>query len=86
MPAQSHDPTIDHAREEADGVEVFTDETTPSGALLRQAEGAQGVEAFVDPNSTVPGKALVEGTEGEETFTGNEVAPAFDDDYREEDG
>ena len=85
MPAQSQDPSLDHAREEADGIEVFTDETA-SGAALRQAEDAQGVETFVDPDSTVPGSALVEGVEGEETLTGNEVAPALDDDYREEDG
>ena len=86
MPAQSHDPTIDHAREEADGVEVFAGDEAPSGATLQQAEDAQGVETFVDPDAVVPGPALVEGADGEETLTGSEVAPAWDDDYREEDG
>ncbi len=79
------DPSIDRAREEADGQEVFGAGDGPAAAL-RQAEDAQGIEAFEDPDTAVPRSALVEGTEGEETLTGAELAPTWDDDYPEDAG
>jgi len=81
---QEHrDPTLERAREEAAGVEVFEAVDEPTLVELRRAEDAQGVEAFVDPDSLLPGSALVEGVEGEETLSGSDVAPAWDDDHRE---
>jgi putative phosphoribosyl transferase len=66
------DPYLEHAREEAEGVDVFTD-PAHGGFLERAREEAQGVEVFSDPDATLPAGALREGSPGEETFTGDNL-------------
>jgi predicted phosphoribosyltransferase/pimeloyl-ACP methyl ester carboxylesterase len=65
------DPSLEHAREEAQGTELYED---PLGSSLRvEREEAQGVDVFADPDATVPVKALTEGSPGHETLTGDQV-------------
>ncbi len=73
-PADSieRDPYMEHAREEAEGIDVFGD-PAPGGFLERAREEAQGIEVFADPDATLPAAALREGTPGEETFTADNL-------------
>jgi putative phosphoribosyl transferase len=66
------DPHMEHAREEAEGVDVFGD-PAPGGFLERAREEAQGIEVFADPDATLPADALREGSPDEETFTGDNL-------------
>jgi len=57
------DPSMERAREEAQGTEVFED---PLGRSLQvEREQAQGVDVFADPDATVHVKALTEGSPGQ---------------------
>ncbi len=66
------DPTLEAAREEAEGVELYED---PFGdeAVLSEHESAQGVEVFVNPDAVIPATALVEGSPGHETLAGDKA-------------
>lgn len=66
------DPYLEHAREEAEGIDVFGDPAL-GGFLQRAREEAQGIEVFTDPDATLPAAALREGVPGEETFTGDNL-------------
>ena len=66
------DPYLEHAREEAEGIDVFAD-PAPGGFLERAREEAQGIEVFADPDATLPAGALREGSPGEETFTADNL-------------
>lgn len=80
-----HDPRLDRAREEAAGVEVFDDTTDAPASVLREAEDAQGVESFADPDSMLPAEAITEGPPGDESLTAADVVPDWnsEDDHRE---
>lgn len=81
----NHDPTLDRAMDDAADVEVFEDTTAAAGSILRKAEDAQGVETFIDPDSTLPADLITEGSPGEETLTAADVVPDVisEDDHRE---
>lgn len=66
------DPYLEHAREEAQGMDVFGD-PAPGGFLERAREEAQGIEVFADPDAALPASALREGSPGEETLTGDNL-------------
>ena len=74
-----HDPLLEHAREEADGIDVdgdpFADE-----APLAEREEAQGVEVFENPEAVIPATALREGSPGQETYGGNQVGLGSEED------
>ena len=73
------DPSLEHAREEAEGTELL--EGSDRDALLeKEREEAQGVEVFDDPDARIPRTALKEGAPGHETLTGNSVGLGPEDD------
>ena len=76
------DPHLEHAREAAEGTEIYED-PAPGGSLEVAREEAQGVEVFSDPDATLPARALQEGSPGHETFTGDnlELGPDGDDEH-----
>lgn len=72
------DPAIEHAREEAEGIELL--ESPERGAFLeKEREEAQGVEVFEDPDATLPASALREGSPGHEILSGNSVGLGRED-------
>lgn len=75
------DPLLEHAQEEAEGTEIL--EASEHGASLeREREEAQGVEVFEDPDATLPGDVLEEGSPGHEALTGNGVGLGREDEPR----
>lgn len=77
--SERRDPSLEHAREEAEGIELM--EIPDRDALLeREREEAQGVEVFEDPDATVPASALKEGPRGEETLTADALGLERDED------
>jgi predicted phosphoribosyltransferase len=80
------DPSLEHAREEADGIELYED---PFGdeAVLVEREEAQGVEVFDLPEAAIPATALREGSPGHESYGGGQVGLDTEaDDERQEQG
>lgn len=72
------DPALGHAREQAQGSELYEDPLRYRSRMVEQ-EAAQGVEVFADPDAVVPATALVEGSPGHETLTGNQAGLESDD-------
>jgi putative phosphoribosyl transferase len=66
------DPYLEHAREEAEGIDFFAD-PAHGGFLAVAREEAQGVEVFSDPDAALPATALKEGSPGYETLTGDNL-------------
>lgn len=73
---KNRDPSLERAREEAEGTDVF--EGPGGGSLEREREDAQGIEVFTDPDVTIRRSALVEGSPGHETLTGDAVGSVPD--------
>jgi hypothetical protein len=70
-PARS-DRFLEHAKEEAEGIEVYEDPFADETPHLEREE-AQGVEVFVDPDAVIPSAALREGSPGHELLAGNQA-------------
>ena len=81
----NHDPTLDWAADGAADDEARETTTAAAGSILREAEDAQGVETFIDPDSTLPAELITEGSPGEESLTAADVVPDVtgEDDHRE---
>jgi len=75
------DPALGHAREEAQGSELYEDPLRYRSRLVER-EGAQGVQLFADPDAEVPATALVEGSPGHETLTGDQAGLETNDEDR----
>jgi hypothetical protein len=74
---------LERAREEADGVEVYS-WPSEGETILHEREEDQGVELFADPDAVIPATALREGSPGRESFDGEWVASDQDaDDNRD---
>ncbi|REK37367.1 MAG: hypothetical protein DWQ20_04800 [Actinobacteria bacterium] len=76
MDPNRDDPSLERAREEAEGTELQEDPAR-SRALEREREEAQGVELFEDPDATVPRSRFSEGEPPEEDDD-------FEDEHRDE--
>jgi hypothetical protein len=81
--ATERDPSLERAREEAEGTELL-ERPERGGSLEREREEAQGVELFADPDATLPATALREGSPGHEVLTGNSVGLGPDDETNRE--
>lgn len=66
------DRFLEHAKEQAEGIEVFEDPFADEAPHLEREE-AQGIEVFVDPDSAIPSAALREGSPGHELLAGDQV-------------
>lgn len=75
------DPSLERAREEAAGVELFED-PFGDGAVLAAREEAEGVEVFAPPEAVIPALALREGSPGHEAYGGDQVGLEVDDEMR----
>jgi putative phosphoribosyl transferase len=78
------DPSLERAREQAAGVELYED---PFGdeVILVEREEAQGVDVFDTPEAVIPARALREGSPGHESYGGGRVGldRETDDERRE---
>jgi hypothetical protein len=63
---------LQHAKEEAEGIEVYEDPFAAEAPRLEREE-AQGVEVFVNPDAVIPSAALREGSPGHELLVGDQV-------------
>jgi hypothetical protein len=75
------DPSLQHAREQADGVELFEDPFADE-AVLAAREEAEGVEVFAPPEAVIPATALREGSPGHEAYGGDQVGLEIEDEVR----
>jgi len=66
------DRSLEYAKEEAEGIEVYEDSFADEAPHLEREE-AQGVEIFVDPDAVIPSAALREGSPGHELLAGDQV-------------
>lgn len=78
-----HDPRLDVAREEAEGVEFFANPTADELTAARSAEEAEGVQSFTNPDAVIPPTAATEDDPGHEALTAEEAGFDVDsDEYR----
>ena len=68
----ARDPFLETAREAAEGTDLQEDPYGGS-SLEVEREEAQGIDVFADPDSTLERAALIEGSPGHETLTGDGV-------------
>ena len=73
------DPLLEHAAEEAEGIEYFAD-SGHDALFVAAREEAQGIEVFSNPDGTLPASALREGDPGHESFTGDDLGLGRDAD------
>ncbi len=66
------DPLLEHAAEEAEGIEYFAD-SGHDALFVAAREEAQGIEVFSNPDVALPSSALREGDPGHESFTGDDL-------------
>jgi hypothetical protein len=66
------DPLLEHAAEEAEGIEFFA-HPGHDAFLTAAREEAQGIEVFSDPDATLPASALRAGDPGHESLTGDDL-------------
>ncbi len=73
------DPLLEHAAEEAEGIEYFAD-SGHDALFVAAREEAQGIEVFSNPDVALPASALREGDPGDESFTGDDLGLGRDAD------
>lgn len=81
--SSGRDPLLEHAEEEAEGIEPL--ELRPGPFLEQEREEAQGIEVFEDPDATLSASVLKEGSPGHEILTGDAVGLGREDDHEQED-
>jgi len=77
------DPLLEHAAEEAEGIEYFAD-SGRDALLVAAREEAQGIEVFSDPDVILPASALREGDPGHESLSGDDLGLGRDVDEERE--
>lgn len=77
------DPTLEVAREGAEGYELFADPTAEGRRAARYAEDAEGIAMFANPDAIISPVSAHEGDSGHEAITAEGAGFDVDaDEYR----